>query len=122
MKTRIVSAAGLEGFDFLGYHFQGYQDGRGTKYPRKKSHQKLRDTLAAKLHSGRSGGIPTIIEEINKTLKGWLGYFKYSRPSALRSIDQWKQAATIMAYSAPQTETARDGQRSRTLRIPEPMV
>jgi RNA-directed DNA polymerase len=89
VKTRIVSAAGLEGFDFLGYHFQGYQDGRGTKYPRKKSHQKLRDTLAAKLHSGRSGGIPTIIQEINKTLKGWLGYFKYSRPSALRSIDQW---------------------------------
>ena len=79
----------MEGFDFLGYHFQGYQAGRGTKYPRKKSHQKLRDTLATKLHSGRSGGIPTIIQESNKTLKGWLGYFKYSRPSALRSIDQW---------------------------------
>jgi RNA-directed DNA polymerase len=89
VKTRIISADGLEGFDFLGYHFQRYQDGHGTKYPRKKSVQKLRDTLRKKLQRGRSGSLPEIFREINVTLKGWLGYFKYSRPSALRDNDQW---------------------------------
>ena len=89
VKTRIVSAAGTEGFDFLGYHFKGYQDGHGAKYPRDKSRQKLRDTLREKLPRNRSGSIPDIIREINVTLKGWLGYFKYSRPSALRDTDQW---------------------------------
>ena len=89
VKTRIVSAAGKEGFAFLGYHFKGYQDGQGAKYPRAKSRQKLRDTLRQKLPRGRSGSIPDIIREINATLKGWFGYFKYSRPSALRDNDQW---------------------------------
>ncbi len=53
-KTRIVSAEGKGGFDFLG-----------------------------------SGNIPGIIIEINPILKGWLGYFKYSVPSAMRDADQW---------------------------------
>lgn len=89
VKTRIVTAAGAEGFDFLGYHFQGYQNGRGVKFPRKKSRQKLRETLRAKLQRGRSGSVPSIMREINVTLKGWLGYFRYSQPSALRDADQW---------------------------------
>ena len=89
VKTRIVSAAGPEGFDFLGYHFQRYENGKGAKFPRKKSVQKLRETLREKLQRSRSGSIPNIIREINVTLRGWLGYFKYSRPSALRDADQW---------------------------------
>ena len=88
-KTRIVSAEGKGGFDFLGYHFERYHEGGGLKWPRAKSRKKLRDTLREKLRRGRSGSIPDIIIKINPILKGWLGYFKYSVPSAMKDADQW---------------------------------
>ena len=40
-KTKIVDAR-TDGFDFLGYHFRG-----AKHWPRKKSLQKLKDTLRA---------------------------------------------------------------------------
>ena len=43
-KTRIVDIR-LEGFDFLGYHFQTTRRGILTRWPRKKSLAKLKDTL-----------------------------------------------------------------------------
>jgi RNA-directed DNA polymerase len=88
-KTRIVSAVGKGGFDFLGYHFERYQSGSGMKWPRDKSRKKLRDKLREKLRRGRSGSIADIIIEINPILKGWFGYFKFSVPSAMRDADQW---------------------------------
>jgi RNA-directed DNA polymerase len=88
-KTRIVSAEGKGGFDFLGYHFECYHDGSGLKWPRDKSCQKLRDKLRKKLPRGRSGSIPDIISEINPILKGWLGYFKYSAISVIHVTDAW---------------------------------
>jgi RNA-directed DNA polymerase len=88
-KTRIVSAVGKGGFDFLGYHFERYQAGSGMKWPRDKSRKKLRDKLREKLRRGRSGSIADIIIEINPILKGWFGYFKFSVPSATRDADQW---------------------------------
>jgi RNA-directed DNA polymerase len=88
-KTRIVSAVGKGGFDFLGYHFERYQTGSGMKWPRDKSRKKLRDTLREKLRRGRSGSIADIIIEINPILKGWFGYFKYSVPSAMKDADKW---------------------------------
>ena len=88
-KTRIVSAVGKGGFDFLGYHFERYQAGSGMKWPRDKSRKKLRDNLREKLRRGRSGSIADIIIEINPILKGWFGYFKFSVPSAMKDADKW---------------------------------
>lgn len=88
-KTRIVSAVGKGGFDFLGYHFERYHDGSGLKWPRAKSRKKLRDSLREKLRRGRSGSIPDIISAVNPILKGWFGYFKFSMPSAMKDTDQW---------------------------------
>ncbi len=88
-KTRIVNAAERGGFDFLGYHFEQYHAGGGKKWPRQKSQYKLRETLRAKLPRNRSGSIGQIVVELNPTLRGWYGYFKYSLPSALRNMDQW---------------------------------
>jgi len=88
-KTRIVNAALKGGFDFLGYHFERYQDGRGSKWPRQKSQKKLRDSLREHLARGRSGGIRQILAEINPILKGWYGYFQFSVPSAMLRVDEW---------------------------------
>ena len=51
IKTRLVDASQAGGFDFLGYHFE-----RRMKWPRKKSMDKLKDTIRNKTRrsDGRS--------------------------------------------------------------------
>lgn len=88
-KTRIVHAAGKGGFDFLGYHFERYGEGVGRKWPRKKSVDKLRETLRPRLRRMQDGSMEEIIARINPVLKGWWAYFKKSLPGALESIDGW---------------------------------
>jgi RNA-directed DNA polymerase len=88
-KTRIVNAAEAGGFDFLGYHFERYREGSGKKWFRKKSEQKLRASLRAKTSRLREGSLDEIIAQVNPTLKGWHGYFRYSARGALAGVDRW---------------------------------
>jgi RNA-directed DNA polymerase len=81
-KTRLVHAD--DGFDFLGYHFQGLQH-----WPRKKSLDKLKDTIREKTHRTNGHALAKIITDVNRTLTGWFGYFKHSLPKTFRYIDGW---------------------------------
>ena len=71
-------------FDFLGYRFEG-----ATRWPRKKSVNKVRNNIRAK--TGRSSGksLPCIIAEVNRTLRGWFEYFKHSNKRTFPGFDQW---------------------------------
>lgn len=84
-KTRVVdvSAPG-EGFDFLGYHFEG-----GTRWPRKKSLRKVKDVLRAKTRRSNGHSLPVIMEEVNRILRGWFEYFQHSHKWTFSSMDQW---------------------------------
>lgn len=88
-KTRIVNAAAKGGFDFLGYHFEQYGSDGGKKWPRQKSQYKLREKLRAKLGRSRSGSIQQIAAEVNRTLRGWFRYFRWSQSSAMQRVDEW---------------------------------
>jgi RNA-directed DNA polymerase len=83
VKTKVVHAE-QEGFDFLGYHFQGRKH-----WVRDKSMQKLQSTLKplTKRSNGRS--LQCIIHRINPMLRGWFVYFQHSRRGWLREMDQW---------------------------------
>jgi len=83
-KTRVVDATQKGGFDFLGYHFE-----RGSKWPRKKSEQKLKDRVRAitKRTSGQS--LRAIITQLKPILQGWYEYFKHSNRGTWRPLDQW---------------------------------
>ena len=83
-KTRIVDATQAGGFDFLGYHFE-----QGQRWPRRKSLDKLKDTIRAKTRRTNGQSLPVIITNLNRTLQGWFGYFKHSRPSTFSVLDQW---------------------------------
>jgi RNA-directed DNA polymerase len=83
-KTRIVNAAQAGGFDFLGYHFE-----RGYRWPRQKSLEKFKETIRRKTPRLRPGGMDEIIEDINRTLRGWFGYFKHSHWTTFKPLDQW---------------------------------
>jgi RNA-directed DNA polymerase len=83
-KTRIVDATQAGGFDFLGYHFEP-----GQRWPRRKSLDKLKDTIRAKTRRTNGQSLPVIITNLNRTLQGWFGYFKHSRSSTFSVLDQW---------------------------------
>ena len=70
-KTRIVDYAAGESFDFLGFTFEG-----GRFFPRKKSVQNLRNSVRAKTKRTSGSSLSAIIQDLNRTLLGWFGYFK----------------------------------------------
>jgi RNA-directed DNA polymerase len=82
-KTRVVDTA-VAGFEFLGYHFE-----RGYVWPRKKSIDKLKDSI--RLQTKRTGGrsLQAIITDVNRTLRGWSGYFKHGQGSVFTELDKW---------------------------------
>jgi RNA-directed DNA polymerase len=83
-KTRIVDASQPGGFDFLGYHFE-----RGRRWPRRTSLKKLKDTIRAKTRRTNGQSLQAIIANVNRTTKGWFGYFKHSQRYTFISLDSW---------------------------------
>lgn len=83
-KTRIVNENDRGGFDFLGYHFE-----QGYRWPRTKSLDKFKDVIRNKLPRLRPGPMGAIIQDINRTLAGWFGYFKHSHWTTFKPLDQW---------------------------------
>jgi len=83
-KTRIVDASQRGGFDFLGYHFE-----RGYRWPRKKSLDKFKDAIREKTGRTRPGSMAQIVEEVNRTLRGWMAYFKHSIANVFPELDKW---------------------------------
>lgn len=83
-KTRIVDASQAGGFDFLGYHFE-----RGMRWPREKSLTKFKDAIRQKTKRTRSGSMAQITAETNRTLRGWINYFKHSIANIFPDLDGW---------------------------------
>jgi RNA-directed DNA polymerase len=81
-KTRVVDATQRGGFDFLGYHFE-----RGMRWPRKKSLAKLKVRLRAKTSRLKGRSIKVIVADVNRTLRGWYGYFQHSKPNVFTAVD-----------------------------------
>jgi RNA-directed DNA polymerase len=87
-KTRIVDVR-QEGFDFLGYHFETTRRGKLTRWPRKKSLDKVKDTIRAKTKRTDGRGLRVIIVNLNCTLRGWFGFFKHSCRVTFTTLDKW---------------------------------
>jgi RNA-directed DNA polymerase len=103
-KTRVVDLR-EEGasLDFLGYTFRYDRDlkGRDRKYlnvfPSKKAVQRERGKLHQRTDSHQCfKPIPTLIEELNRHLKGWANYFSWGYPtSAYCEIERYVQGRLI---------------------------
>ena len=83
-KTRIVEATQAGAFDFLGYTFA-----QGQKRPRKKSLKKFKDTIRAKTRRNHGESLKRVIEDLNRTLRGWFGYFQHSHKDTFPTLDSW---------------------------------
>ena len=83
-KTRIANCRKKgSGFEFLGYRFE-----RGRRYVRKKSLDKLKETIREKTMRTRGQSLEFVIIDLNRTLKGWFGYFKHAHPSTFVKLDK----------------------------------
>jgi RNA-directed DNA polymerase len=82
-KTKVVDAE-ADGFDFLGYTFRGR-----FRFPRKKSLDKLKDTVRAKTKRTNGSSLRCIAGALNKTLQGWFGYFKHCFWNVFTDLDSW---------------------------------
>jgi RNA-directed DNA polymerase len=84
-KTSLVNTRQSgESFEFLGYHFE-----RGTRWPRKKSLNKFKDTIRRKTRRSNGRSIAVIIEDVSKTSEGWFEYFKHSHWTTFKPLDGW---------------------------------
>jgi RNA-directed DNA polymerase len=82
-KTRIVHLD--EGFDFLGWHYQGTK-----RWPRQKSVDKLRHRLRAMTRRNRPGSLKTICAELAPVQRGWFNFFRNGNSlSACGTLDKW---------------------------------
>ena len=82
-KTRVVNAR-EQGFDFLGFRFEG----RSVR-PREKSLVSFKDRVRELTRRRDGNSYATIIERLNATLRGWFEYFKHSRKSTFPPLDAW---------------------------------
>ena len=92
-KTKMIDAK-AEGFDFLGYHFHK----AGYKWPREKSLKKFKETIRIKTRRNNGWPIEAIIENVNRTLRGWYEYFKHCKRWIFERLDTWirKRLRSIM--------------------------
>lgn len=109
-KTRLVDASQRGGFEFLGYHFE-----RGKKWPRKKSLDKLKDTIRSKTRRNNGRNIKVICEDLNRTLKGWFGYFKHCAPHHHAAIDSFlrRRLRAILRHQNKRKGRTRASDQSR---------
>jgi RNA-directed DNA polymerase len=82
-KTKVVDSQ-VEGFDFLGYTFRGR-----LRLPRKKSMDKLKDSIRAKTKRLNGCSLPRIAGSLSLTLQGWFGYFKHCPRNVFTGVDGW---------------------------------
>ena len=83
-KTRIANCRKKgNGFEFLGYRFE-----RGRRHVRKKSLDKLKEMIRDKTRRTRGQSLACVIVDLNRTLRGWFGYFKHAHPRIFLELDQ----------------------------------
>ena len=110
-KTRIVHLEeGGEGFDFLGFHHRLVRRGDNGKrpvtflarWPSDKAMQHARDRIREM--TGRSRlllGPELIVEDLNRFLGGWAGYFRYGNSGPLREDQELRPGAAGVVQERP---------------------
>jgi RNA-directed DNA polymerase len=83
-KTRIANCRKKgNGFEFLGYRFE-----RGRRHVRKKSLDKLKETIREKTRRTCGQSLRAVVADLNRTLRGWFGYFKHAHPGIFLVLDK----------------------------------
>jgi len=71
-----------DGFEFLGYRFEA-----GQRWVRKKSLDKLKDSIRGRTARTRGDSLARIVADLNPLLRGWFGYFKHAHRNTFAGVD-----------------------------------
>jgi RNA-directed DNA polymerase len=83
-KTQVANCRKKgNGFEFLGYRFE-----RGRRQVRKKSLNKLKETIRQKTVRTRGQSLAFVVADLNRTLTGWFAYFKHAHPRTFLKLDK----------------------------------
>jgi RNA-directed DNA polymerase len=72
-----------QGFEFLGYRFEAH-----CRHVRKKSLNKLKDTIRERTRRTRGDSLEVVIADLNRVLRGWFGYFKLASSRTFIDLDK----------------------------------
>jgi RNA-directed DNA polymerase len=108
-KTKIADAR-TEGFDFLGYTFRGR-----LRLPRKKSLDKLKETIRAKTKRTSGNSLQWTVETLNATLRGWFVFFRHCHWNVFSDLDGWirMRLRSILRKRAGRTGRGRGADHQR---------
>lgn len=100
-----------QGFDFLGYRFEG-----GKRWIRKKSIQKFRDKVREKTKRSCGKSIIEVIESLNPLMRGWYEYFKHITKWSLEAFDGFvrRRLRSILRKQNKKTGTGRTAKDHKT--------
>jgi RNA-directed DNA polymerase len=73
-----------QGFEFLGYRFEA-----GRRFVRRKSLDRLKETIRAKTRRSRGDSLERIIVDLNRPLRGWFAYFKHAHQRTFIVLDKF---------------------------------
>jgi RNA-directed DNA polymerase len=93
-----------EGFEFLGYRFEA-----GKRYVRKKSLDKLKDSIRAKTRRTRGDSLARIVADLNRTLRGWFEYFKHAHHNTFKALDAFTRRRLRALLRRQEKRTSRMG-------------
>ena len=87
-KTRVCNAR-CESFDFLGYTFGPmYSPRTGGRYngvrPSTKAVASIKDNIRRRLRPGNQAPWEEVARDLNRTVRGWTGYFSYGSVTKAR--------------------------------------
>jgi RNA-directed DNA polymerase len=93
-KTCLRNAR-VETFDFLGYTFgPRYSPRNGRRYltarPSKKALTRLKENVRCRLHRGNKATEEEVVKALNRSLRGWAGYFCFGELAKVRrAVDNY---------------------------------
>jgi RNA-directed DNA polymerase len=73
-KTRIVHLS--EGFDFLGFNFRRYPNGKLLIKPGAMAIKRFRDRLAREFRALRGANVAAVLAKIVPIVRGWVAYYR----------------------------------------------
>ena len=80
-----------QGFEFVTpqacFQHDGFRFEAGKRLVRKKSLAKLKDSIRDKTRRTRGDSLKVIVVDLNRTLRGWFGYFKQAHYTTFRDVD-----------------------------------
>lgn len=108
-KTRLIDAR-KEGFEFLGYRFEG-----GRRWPRDRSRAKLREAVRARTPRLSGQSLERIIGDLNPVLRGWFAYFKHCHRASFPPLDGFvrRRLRSILRRRAKRKGKARGADHQR---------